>query len=71
MSAIACRSRLSKACYHGQDEEGIYGENGQDSDGTWNGETVICDACYIALGQPLRGSYEFVTGKREPPRPPA
>ena len=66
MKPIRCRSRVSESCYDGKDEQGVYGEDGdgQDSDGTWDGESVICDPCYIALGQPLVGSDEFVTGKQ-------
>lgn len=52
---IACRSRKSPNCYHGKptaetsmDPEGP----GQSEDGTWDGESVVCDACYIAEGMP-------------------
>lgn len=64
---IACRSQLSKHCYEGMPEKPTYLEGIQD-DGTWDGETVICDPCYIALGQPLKGTVEFDTGK-EPEEP--
>lgn len=63
MTMIKCRSRESSVCYHGQPEERVY-ENTQAEDGTFDGETVICDACYIAIGQPLRGERIFITGKR-------
>lgn len=60
---VNCRSRVSSHCYHGRPESAVY-EDGQDEDGTWDGSTVICDACYIAIGQPLRGDPAFVTGQR-------
>ena len=49
---IRCRSRASDECYDGKPEAAIY-EDGQEDDGTWDGETVVCDACYIAIGQPV------------------
>jgi hypothetical protein len=52
MSKIRCRSKRSANCYDGKSEESVYGEDGQDSDGTWDGQTVCCDACYIAAGMP-------------------
>ena len=52
MGALRCRSRKAVDCYDGQPEERFYGEMGMDTDGTWDGETVVCDACYIAIGQP-------------------
>lgn len=52
MAAIKCRSKKSASCYDGKPEEQIYGEDGQSSDGTWDGQSVVCDACYIAVGQP-------------------
>lgn len=70
---IACRSHASRACYHGRDAGPIYGypalepdvravAEAYESDGTFDGGTVICDACYIAIGQPLRGEPRFITG---------
>ena len=53
MAEINCRSRRSPSCLHGKPEERIYGKGAsQDEDGTWDGESVVCDACYIAMGQP-------------------
>jgi hypothetical protein len=52
MAEIRCRSKKSLDCYDGKEEATIYGEDGQEEDGTWDGESVVCDACYIAIGQP-------------------
>lgn len=55
---INCRSRKSPDCYHGKptaeimDPEG----DGMAEDGTWDGETVLCDACYIAEGMPVNNA---------------
>jgi hypothetical protein len=49
---VVCRARKSKSCYHGRDCETVYGEDSMADDGTFDGESVICDACYIAGGQP-------------------
>lgn len=49
---IKCRSKKSKSCYDGKSEKSIYGEEEMESDGTWDGESIVCDACYIAIGQP-------------------
>jgi hypothetical protein len=44
---IVCRARLGdQACYHGRREDP---EQPMDDDGTWDGRSVICDACYVAL----------------------
>lgn len=49
---INCRARVSPNCYHGREATPIYGEVGMAGDGTFNGESVVCDACYILGGQP-------------------
>jgi len=49
---IVCRARKSKSCYHGRECLPLYGEDTMAGDGTYDGESVICDACYIAGGQP-------------------
>lgn len=60
---IKCRSRVSQACYHGRATGEVYEmPSGMADDGTWNGSSVICDACYIAIGQPLRGTPLFRRG---------
>jgi hypothetical protein len=44
---IVCRARLGdQPCYHGRREDP---EQPMDDDGTWDGRSVICDACYVAL----------------------
>jgi hypothetical protein len=54
MERIRCRARVAEACYEGRRSDGIYGRDGTMShDGTFNGDSVVCDPCYIALGQPL------------------
>lgn len=51
---IRCRAHVSSACYEGKPSAHIYGEDepGMAGDGTYDGETVICDACYLKLGGP-------------------
>lgn len=56
---IKCRARASKDCLHGKptvetsmDPEG----DGMAEDGTWDGETVVCDFCYIAIGMPVNNA---------------
>ena len=58
---IRCRSQKSPNCYGVERDEdhpartvtSIYGPDGSMAeDGTWDGETIVCDACYIAIGQP-------------------
>ena len=53
MGEIRCRSRISANCYEGKEETLVYGKGGsQTEDGTWDGQTVVCDPCYIGIGQP-------------------
>lgn len=51
---INCRSRKSPACYHGKSVYTIYDPDGpgMSEDGTWDGQSVVCDACYLYIGQP-------------------
>lgn len=49
---IKCRAKRSSSCYDGRECEPVYGEDSMADDGTFDGESVICDACYIAGGQP-------------------
>lgn len=56
---INCRVKKSPNCYHGKptaesamDPEG----DGMQEDGTWDGESVVCDACYIAIGMPTNNA---------------
>lgn len=58
---IRCRAKVSPHCYEGKPSARIYGEDepGMAGDGTYDGETVVCDSCYLNLGGPtheeLRG----------------
>lgn len=56
---IVCRGRVSPDCYDGESALRCYEEGDMREDGTWDGETVLCDPCYIALGCPLREQDEF------------
>jgi hypothetical protein len=56
---INCRVKEAKGCEHGQptrssgmDPEG----DGMCEDGTWDGESVVCTACYIAIGMPVNNA---------------
>lgn len=50
MTAIVCRARVSAACLHEQPTAGQFGEDGPLSeDGTFDGTSIVCDPCYIAL----------------------
>lgn len=53
---IRCRAHLSKKCYDGEECKLVYGEDSMADDGTFDGETVVCDPCYIAGGQPSLSS---------------
>ena len=48
MSRIACRGRIAKACLNGQPEEVAF-EEGMSEDGTFDGQSIVCDPCYVAL----------------------
>jgi hypothetical protein len=47
---IKCRSLVSEDCYEGKECKEIYGEDAMSGDGTWNGDSVVCDACYLESG---------------------
>lgn len=50
MSIVVCRARIVQSCLHGRPEEAVYPESKtQSEDGTWNGRSVICNSCYVAL----------------------
>jgi len=49
---IVCRVKKSPRCYDGRSSFPLYDEEGMAGDGTYDGESVICDACYIAIGTP-------------------
>jgi hypothetical protein len=42
-----CRAQVHEAC-----EDGVQSRHWRD-DGTFDGATVVCDPCYIALGTPV------------------
>lgn len=47
---IVCRARVSDACYDGQPTTKQFGEDDpMDDDGTFDGSSIVCDACYVAL----------------------
>lgn len=63
---IRCRAKISPECYDGKDEfDGIYDPDGpgMSEDGTWNGKTVVCDACYIAIGTPTNDQLDAVIAR--------
>jgi hypothetical protein len=62
---IKCRAKRSPNCYEGRECVSVYGGyDSMDDDGTFDGETVICDACYIAIGQPAL-PVEEVTSRQQ------
>jgi hypothetical protein len=48
-TVITCRAKVSDACYDGRPSAAIYGSF---EDGTYKNGSVVCDPCYIMLGQP-------------------
>ena len=63
---IACRARVSPRCLHGQPTrkqfpagliEGVT-DPPMSEDGTFNGESIVCDHCYLALGAPLNSELD-------------
>lgn len=52
MAAIRCRSKKTDRCLDGKPESSVYGDGTMADDGTWDGQTVVCDSCYLGLGQP-------------------
>ena len=53
---IVCRVKKSPRCYHGRPSFPVYDkEEGMAGDGTYDGRSVICDACYIGIGMPVVG----------------
>jgi hypothetical protein len=52
---IRCRAQLHPDCYDGCVDEDIYGGDSWRTDGTYLDETIVCDPCYIDLGQPVNG----------------
>ena len=52
---IRCRVR-GETCEHGRPSIEVYDSGTIAGDGTFDGETVVCDACYTALGCPTEPS---------------
>lgn len=54
VGSVVCRGRLVQSCYHGRAGVEV-GYDGGDwrEDGTFDGESIVCDACYVHLGCPL------------------
>lgn len=47
---IACRARVGAGCYDGRPTAVQFGDDlPLDSDGTYDGSTIVCDACYVLL----------------------
>lgn len=44
---VQCRARISPDCMHDRDIRQVYGEDGMADDSTWDGHSVVCDACYL------------------------
>ena len=57
---INCRVRTAKGCTHGKStatDSGMDPEgDGMCEDGTWDGESVVCTACYIEEGMPVNNA---------------
>lgn len=63
---IACRARVTASCLDGKPTSHQFGEDlPLTEDGTFDdlSGTIVCDACYIALGQPLREDVALAIGK--------
>jgi hypothetical protein len=47
---ISCRAQVVPECYHGAPTRKQFAEDlPQSEDGTYDGSTIVCDPCYIAL----------------------
>jgi len=51
---IRCRARVVDNCKHGRDERSVGASFGDPDyrmqyDGTWDGESIVCDPCYVEL----------------------
>lgn len=53
---IVCRAHIVDECYAGSPTERQFGEDlPMSGDGTWDGTSIVCDACYVEL-QPFTPS---------------
>lgn len=49
---IKCRARVTDTCLHDRSSRLQFGEDAPlDEDGTFDGSTIVCDACYMRLCQ--------------------
>lgn len=68
MSAIRCRAQVTPSCeqLRGLTQEAVYGGT-QSEDSTWrpSDDTVVCTACYIALGQPSLAQLDAVVQAKQ------
>ena len=47
---LVCRARITDACLHGKEvARGVLADYAMEDDGTFDGESVVCDACYVEL----------------------
>lgn len=49
MTLIRCRARIADACLNGRDELIVSKDFKMQDDGTWDGQSIVCDPCYAAL----------------------
>lgn len=50
MYTIVCRARVSEDCYQGRPTSVQFGKDlPLDEDGTFDGRSIVCDACYVTL----------------------
>jgi hypothetical protein len=50
MTTIVCRARISRDCLHDKPARLQFGKDMPlAEDGTYDGESIVCDACYVAL----------------------
>lgn len=59
---IRCRAKVHPRCYDGQPSRVQFGEDFMgdgtkdpplDEDGTYDGSSIVCDPCYVAIGAPV------------------
>lgn len=47
---IRCRARIAGRCLDGQPTRAQFGDDlSMRADGTYDGESIVCDACYMQL----------------------
>lgn len=62
LDTIQCRAQISPGCNHGEPYNIASGDPDAipADDGTWDGQTIICDPCYVTL-MPLTPSGRGLT----------